>query len=44
MVHAMDFSEREVADLMGLSRWAVRTHADRGLARIRAALGVTVDA
>jgi DNA-directed RNA polymerase specialized sigma24 family protein len=44
MIHAMDFSEREVADLMGISRWAVRTHADRGLARIRAALGVTVDA
>ena len=44
MIHAMDFSEREVADLMGLSRWAVRTHAERGLQRIRGALGVRVDA
>ena len=44
MLHAMDFSEREVADLLGISRWAVRTHADRGLQRVRAALGVTVDA
>lgn len=41
LVHAMDYSEREAADLLGISRWSLRTHADRGLKRIRAALGVT---
>ncbi len=44
LIHGMDFSEREVAELLGISRWSVRTHAERGLRRVRAALGVTVDA
>jgi RNA polymerase sigma-70 factor (ECF subfamily) len=44
LIHCLDYSEREVADLMGLSRWSVRTHANRGLARLRSALGVTVHA
>lgn len=44
LVHGMDFSEREVADLLGISRWSVRTHAERGLRRIREALGVSADA
>jgi len=43
LIHAMDYSEREVADLLGISRWSVRTHADRGLRRIRSALGVSAD-
>ena len=44
LIHGMDFSEREVAGLLGISRWSVRTHADRGLRRVRAALGVSADA
>jgi RNA polymerase sigma factor (sigma-70 family) len=44
MIHGLDYSEREVADLLGISRWSVRTHADRGMRRLRSALGVTVDA
>lgn len=43
LIHAMGYSEREVADLLGISRWSVRTHADRGLRRIQNALGVTID-
>jgi len=44
LIHGMGYSEREVADLLGISRWSVRTHADRGLRRIRSALGVSADA
>ncbi|MEN8114598.1 MAG: sigma-70 family RNA polymerase sigma factor [Actinomycetota bacterium] len=44
MIHGMGYSEREVADLLGLSRWSVRTHAERGMRRLRNALGVTTDA
>jgi DNA-directed RNA polymerase specialized sigma24 family protein len=44
MIHGLGYSEREVADLLGLSRWSVRTHADRGIKRLRSALGVMVDA
>lgn len=36
-----ELSEREAADAMGLSRGSVRKHADRGLAKLRKALGVT---
>lgn len=43
LIYGMDFSEREVADLLGVSRWSVRTHAERAMKRVRAALGVTVD-
>jgi DNA-directed RNA polymerase specialized sigma24 family protein len=43
LIHGMDCSEREVAGLLGISRWSVRTHADRGLRRVRAALGVSAD-
>lgn len=44
LVHGLRYTEREVADLLGISRWSVRTHADRGLAKLRQALGVVVDA
>ena len=44
LIHAMGYTEREVAELLGLSRWSVRTHAERGLARLRRALEVTADA
>jgi RNA polymerase sigma factor (sigma-70 family) len=43
LIHGMEYSEREVAELLGISRWSVRTHADRGLRRLRSALGVTAD-
>ena len=43
LIHAMGYSEREVADLLGISRWSVRTHAERGLHRIQHALGVSTD-
>lgn len=44
LIHGLGYSEREVAELLGLSRWSVRTHANRGLARLRSALGVMLDA
>ena len=43
LIHAYDYTEREVAELLGLSRWSVRTHAERGLSRLRSALEVTAD-
>jgi len=44
MVHGLRLTEREVADLLGISRWSVRTHADRGLAKLREALEVPAHA
>ncbi len=44
LIHGLRYTEREVADLLGISRWSVRTHADRGLAKLRDALGVSADA
>jgi RNA polymerase sigma-70 factor (ECF subfamily) len=44
LVHGMEWTEEEVADLIGRSRSTVRTHLERGLARLRAELEVTVDA
>lgn len=43
MIHGLGYSEREVADLVGMSRWTVRTHLERGLSSLRSTLGVTVD-
>ena len=44
MLHGLDYTEREVADLLGMSRWSVRTHAERGLAKLKSALEVKADA
>jgi RNA polymerase sigma-70 factor (ECF subfamily) len=44
LIHGFGYPEREVADLVGISRWSVRTHAERGLARLNQLLEVTVDA
>ena len=41
LIHAYGYSEREVADLLGSSRWSVRTHLERGLQRLRHEMGVT---
>ena len=43
LIHAYEYTEREVAELLGISRWSVRTHAERGLARLRGSLEVTAD-
>lgn len=43
MVHGLGYSEREVADLLGISSWSVRTHAERGLSKLRNALEVKID-
>ena len=43
MVHGLDYSEREVADLLGISRWSVRTHAERGLSKLKNSLEVKID-
>lgn len=44
LVHVLDWSEREAADLLGVDRSTVRRHRDRGLAKLRAALEVGADA
>jgi RNA polymerase sigma factor (sigma-70 family) len=43
LVHALGWSEREAADLMGVSRATVRTHVERALARLRSAMEVEID-
>jgi DNA-directed RNA polymerase specialized sigma24 family protein len=43
MIYGLGYTEREVADLLGISRWSVRTHAERGLAKLRRALEVKID-
>jgi len=44
LIHAYGYTERETAELLGISRWSVRTHAERGLARLKSALEVTAGA
>lgn len=41
LIHAYEYTEREVAEILGISRWSVRTHAERGLRRLQSALEVT---
>lgn len=41
LLYVEELSEREVADALEISRGSVRTHAERGLAKLRNALGVT---
>jgi RNA polymerase sigma-70 factor (ECF subfamily) len=41
LVNAFGYSHSEVAELLGVSKATVQTHADRGLARLRAHLGGT---
>lgn len=43
LIYALDWTEEEVAELVGKSRSTVRTHLERGLARLRDALEVKVD-
>ena len=44
LVHGAEWTTVEVAELLGVDRGTVHKHADRGLRRLRAALGVTADA
>ena len=44
LLHGMQWSEREVADLLSVDRSTVRRHRDRGLAKLRHALEVGADA
>jgi len=41
LVHGYGYTLREVAEITGLRRTSVQNHAERGLARLRAALGAT---
>jgi DNA-directed RNA polymerase specialized sigma24 family protein len=40
LLHSEEWSEREVAELMGVDRSTVRSHRDRGLTKLRNALEV----
>jgi DNA-directed RNA polymerase specialized sigma24 family protein len=44
LLHSEEWSEREVAELMSVDRSTVRSHRDRGLAKLRAALEVPSNA
>ena len=44
LIHGLDWTEHEAAELLGVSRSTIRTHAERGLNRLRATLEVTIDA
>ncbi len=43
LVHGFGWSHREVAELSGVSASTVQTHLERGLAKLRAALGSEAD-
>jgi DNA-directed RNA polymerase specialized sigma24 family protein len=43
LVDAFEWTHREVADLLGIRLSSVQTHLERGLARLRDALGVSGD-
>ena len=42
-VHGYGLSQREAAELLGISRSSVQRHLDRGLAKLRESLGVADD-
>ena len=44
LVAAHGYTQREAADLLGVRRTTVQRHLERGLVRLRDALGVTNDA
>ena len=39
LVHSLGWTQSEVADLLGVSQGAVRTHLERGVTRLRSKLG-----
>ena len=44
LMYVLEWTEREAADLLGVDRSTVRRHRDRGLAKLRAALKVGLNA
>ncbi len=42
LLHSFQWSMSEVAELLGISKSSVQSHAERGLARLRRTLGVTI--
>ena len=40
LVHGFEYTHKEVADLLGLSRSSIQNHVERGLARLRSELEV----
>ncbi len=43
LVYGMDWTRRDVADLLGISVTSVGSHLDRGLDKLRKRLGVSID-
>lgn len=43
LVHGFAYSQAEAAELLGVSRTTVQKHAERGLAKLRSAMGVSHD-
>ena len=43
LVYGMDWTRQDVADLLGISVNSVGSHLDRGLAKLRKRLGVSID-
>jgi DNA-directed RNA polymerase specialized sigma24 family protein len=43
LVYVYEWTHQEVADLLGLSRSSVQNHVERGLLRLRGAMGLTAD-
>ena len=41
LVNGFEWSLAEVAELLGVSKSTVQTHAERGMAKLRAGMGVT---
>lgn len=44
LVYAYEWTHQEVADLLGLSRSSIQSHVERGVRRLRLAMGVASDA
>ncbi len=44
LVHGLEWTQQEVADLIGVSRTTVERHLERGMRKLRAGLEVTTDA
>jgi RNA polymerase sigma factor (sigma-70 family) len=44
LIHGGDWTVSEVAELLQIDRGTVQKHADRAMAKLRAALEVTLDA
>lgn len=44
LIHGMEWTQQEVADLIGVSRTTVERHLERGMRKLRARLEVATDA